>query len=88
MEKFYSTTLRCVVKQINKTAARKRYENGDTVYFQSSKMRFDNLWQNPLGVQKNDKWYKGHSFDKVCSSYAYYNCDKERGKYIRFFVKC
>lgn len=74
--------------QINKTAARKRFENGETIYFTPSKMLFDNPWQYPVNVQKNDKWFKDYSFDKICNQYEYYNCDAERGKYIHFFVRC
>lgn len=88
MEKFYSSIMKCTVMQINKTAARKRFENGETIYFTPSKMFFDNPWQYPVNVQKNDKWFKDYSFDKICNQYEYYNCDAERGKYIHFFVKC
>ena len=88
MEKFYSSTLRCTVKQINKTSARKRFENGETIYFHPSKMRFDNPWQNPVDVQKNGRWFKDYSFDTICNYFENYNCDSERGKYIHFFVKC
>lgn len=88
MEKFYSNTLRCTVKQINKTSARKRFENGETIYFTPSKMLFDNPWQYPVNVQKKDRWFKDYSFDTICNYFENYNCDAERGKYIHFFVKC
>lgn len=88
MMKFYSNFLKCTVKQINKTAARKRFENGETIYFTPSKMLFDNPWQFPVMVNKCQEVFEDHSFDDFCNIYENINCNSETGKYIHFFVKC
>lgn len=85
METFYSNTLKCKVVQINKTKARRLYNERKTIFLQSSNMRFDNVWQSAFALNKKDKNY-GETFDKICNSYTYYNCDNERGKYIHFYV--
>lgn len=83
-EVFWSNDLKCQVKQISKRTARKLWDEGREIYFHSSNMRFDNMWQPPMPACKD---VAGHTFDQVCSSYETYNCDNERGKYIHFFVK-
>ena len=87
MEKFYSHDLECMVQQINKTAAKKRFENGETIFLQSSKMLFDNVWQSAFPINIGEVKHLGETLETICNSYLYYNCDKERGKYIHFFVR-
>ena len=48
MEEFYSSDLKCMVRRISKAKARKLWEEGFTLYFLSSNMRFDNMWQSPM----------------------------------------
>lgn len=86
-ETIYSCALKCRVTQISKRKARKYWEDGKTIYFHSSNLMFDCIWQHPMPAEKNGFSFVGHSFDSVCDEYMYYNCDSERGKYIHFFVK-
>ena len=86
-EIFYSHDLKCRVKQISKRTARKLFDDGKEIYFHSSNMSFDNMWQSPMPAYKNGCSFVGYTFDQVCSSYECYNCDSERGNYIHFFVK-
>ena len=88
MEKFYSNTLKCMVQQISKPKAKKLFENGEKIYFVSSKMRFDNPWTYPLEIEKKADSSIHGDFENICNHFVYYNCDNFRGKYIRFFVKC
>lgn len=87
MERFYSSTLKKKVQQINVTRARKLFEQGETIYLMPNKMRFDNSWQSPYGVNKGDvsSWY---NFSMICDTYRTYNCGCGRGAYIHFFVEC
>lgn len=86
-EVFYSHDLKCRVKQISKRTARKLWDEGREIYFHSSNMMFDNMWQHPMPASKDGYTFVGYTFDLVCADYKYYNCDNERGKYIHFFVK-
>jgi len=88
MEKFYSHTFKCMIQQINKKAAKKYFEAGKEIFLQSSNMIFDNFWQSPCSLTKEriDHFYNA-SFESFCNEYTYYNCDNERGKYIRFYIR-
>jgi hypothetical protein len=50
-------------------------------------MMFDNVWQHPMPALKDGYSFVGHTFDTVCDSYETYNCDSERGRYIKFYIK-
>ena len=82
---YYSCKLKRVVQQISKPKAKKLWEHGVTIYLHPSKMMLDNPWQSPMGASKTTS--SAESFDGLCNSYMYYNCDSYRGKYIRFFVE-
>ena len=62
MEEFYSSDLKCMVRRISKAKARKLWEEGFTLYFLSSNMRFDNMWQSPMEAQKNGFSFSGLHF--------------------------
>jgi len=87
MQKFYSHDLKCEVKQVQKRTARKLFDDGRTIYLHASNMMFDNMWQHPMPCEKNGYSFVGYTFDQICDSYATYNCDSERGRYIKFYVK-
>ena len=76
------------VKQVNKTTARKYYENGKTVYIHSCNMTINNMWQSLCPVNQAD-YPDGfmQSFDSIVYSFKYYNCDSERGKYPIYFIE-
>lgn len=88
MQKFYSNSLKKVIQQISKPRARKFFDEGRTIYFQSSNMGFDNPWQSAMEAMKNGFSFQGYTFDQICNSYECFNCDNARGKYIHFFVEC
>lgn len=88
MEFFYSHDKKCMIQQINKTAAKKYFEAGKEIFLQSSKMPFDSFWQSACNIKKEKiENYYNSSFEAFCNDYTYYNCDNERGKYIHFFIK-
>lgn len=86
---FYDERLKCRVRQINKTRARKLYDQGKTIYLQSCKMVFNSMWQSACPINKErESWgEKGETFDSVVDAFTYFNCDNERGKYPCFFVE-
>lgn len=86
-ETFYSHNMKCTVKQVSKRTARKLWEEGKEIYFHPSNMWFDNMWQHPMPASKDGYSFAGHTFDQVCDSFYYYNCNSESGKYIHFFIK-
>lgn len=83
---FYSHDLKAKVKQINKTQAKKLYNNGESIFIHPCNMIFDNMWQIPYKININDNMWGAENFDGRISDYTYYNCDNERGKYPNFFV--
>lgn len=88
MEKFYSSTLGCMVQQVQKRTARNMFHEGEVIYLCPCNMRFDNVWQKPFEISNvSGAWY-GYTFDQLCNNYEHYNCDSERGRYVRFYVKC
>ena len=86
MEKFYSHSYNCMIQQISKRTAKKFFEDGKEIFIQSSNMTFENVWQSAAGIEKSSLMY-GESFDSICNSFEYYNCDNYRGKYIHFFIR-
>ena len=84
-ESFYSTTLKSVVKRIDKRVAEKMFNNGITIYLHSSNMMFDNVWQSPCPI--NNYQGQDRTFNQICNEYRYYNCDAERGRRIKFYIK-
>lgn len=86
-EVFYSHNLKCSVRQISKRKARKLWDEGREIYFHSSNMMFDCIWQHPMPACKDGYSFVGYTFEQVCNSYEVYNCDNERGRYIHFFIK-
>lgn len=85
MKRIHSQRLARDFQQIQKRTARKLYNEGKYIYLQSSNMQFDSMWQRPCIVSKKES---DMDFDALCNEFEYYNCDKERGKWIRFYVQC
>ena len=71
------------VKQISKPAARKLFNAGIDIYLQTSNFYPFGFWQN-LMVAGNGE---NNTFDYLCNSFRWYNCDSERGRYIHFYTK-
>lgn len=79
--------VRVRVKQVNKTTARKLYNEGKTVYLQSCNMSLNNPWQSPYPISKEDERWNGSSFDGMVNGFQWWNCDAKRGRYANFFVE-
>jgi len=83
MEKFYSNTLHSSVQQINVVKARKMFNEGETVFLQSSNMSFENMWASAIDINLKC----GRTFDEIINSFMVYNCDNVRGNRIHFYIK-
>jgi len=74
------------VKQINKIEAKRLFNNGETIYLQTSNFYPFGVWQNLMTVNiKDDVDNSTDQFEFLCNSFRWYNCDNERGKYIHFY---
>lgn len=84
---FYSHDLKKQMRQVRRDTAKKCYEKFQTVYLLASNMRFDNkIWGGACPIHKDrESW--GENFESIINSFEYYNCDSERGRYVRFFVE-
>lgn len=75
------------LKQVNKTVARKLFDNGTTVYLLASNMRLNNAWTKPHDINKSMYDTEYENFDKIVNAFEYYNCCNERGLYSHFLVE-
>lgn len=73
-------------RQIDKRLARKCFDAGKQILLLSSNLCFNNLWQYPCPIRKEDSYGK-RDFDHIVNDYTYYNCDAERGRYVHFYIK-
>jgi hypothetical protein len=75
-----------MMQQVQKRTARKLFQEGEMIYLCPCNMHFDSAWQTPIVISKAESL--GFTFDQLCNDYEYFNCDSERGRYVRFYVKC
>lgn len=75
--------------RVNKTTARKLYNDGLTVHFCPCNLRPFNRYGFGLDMDmnKNDIGNDGHTFDDVLMYFEAYNCwGTETGKYTAFYI--
>lgn len=78
------------VKQVTKTAAKKAFNKGETIWLHPCNMRLNNPWGiRPCPIDKEQAFYvdESRAFEAVVNNFKYYNCDNERGKYPIYFIK-
>jgi len=73
-------------KRINKSQARKLFENEKQFFIVPRKVSPLNSWGLGMEVIINN-WSVGESFQNFVNSYEYYNCNNELGTYSAFYVK-
>lgn len=71
--------------RVNKIKARRVYDAGNTVYLIPDMMRLVNAWQSPCPISKKDNG-GDREFDARVNEFSYFNCDKERGRGVKYFV--
>lgn len=68
--------------RINKSEARKLYnEQGAPIWVLPHKMDVTNPWEPPYHLPKEG------NFDKIISTYQYYNCNDKLGRYVSYYTK-
>lgn len=72
--------------RINKTAARKLYEAGESFYMCPVKLRPGKPW-HPEVLITPDPSDEYRSFEKDLNSFEYYNCNSYAGQYTAFYSK-
>lgn len=71
--------------RIDKKKARIKFNAGCTIYLIQDMMRLDNAWQSPCPINMEKSSEK--DFDKLVNAFQYYNCDSERGRGVKYFIK-
>ena len=71
------------IERISKRAARKLYENGESVYMQSCKFHPLGGWEKGMEIPNIGE----STFDAMVNSFEYYNCSYEQGYYASFYKK-
>lgn len=72
------------MKKITKRAARAAFEAGRVIFLQPSRTSIYSEWVRPLGVRKTSPI--DGNFEALCSAFEYYNCNRETGKRIAFYI--
>ena len=86
MKKEYQAINGYYVTRRTKTRARKDYEEGYTVSIVPCNMSFRSMWHNPYTINKDSYACTGKTFDKICNDIAYYNCNNEAGRYLKYYT--
>lgn len=69
--------------RINKRVARVKYNLGKQIYLIQDMMRLDNAWQRPCPIDNKAE----RDFDDQVNEFQHYNCDSERGRGVKYFIK-
>ena len=71
------------IQRVNKTTARKAYEAGKRVYAYPCNVNPESCWYAPcLWLEKEE-----NDWDKAINYFIYYNCNKEVGKYLAYYIE-
>lgn len=69
--------------QIQKRTAKKMFQDGETVYIQSSNFHPFGVWSQCFEIDNKN----GDSFESIVNSFEYYNCNNVAGKYAVFYKR-
>lgn len=68
--------------KVDKRTARKEFNKGNAIHLLPSRIAPGNLWVEPLSVNKQC----GKSFDTLINEYSYYNCNRETGLRVNYYI--
>lgn len=71
-----------ILIKVDKRTAKKEYDKGNKVYLLPSKALPGSVWITPTSVNKQC----GKSFDTIINEYSYYNCNKETGLRVTYYI--
>lgn len=69
-------------QQVNKTKAERLFNCGVEVFLLPCNANPNSVWISLCPVKKEDE-----SFNSVVNGYRYYNCNRELGLYVVYFIK-
>ena len=69
--------------RVNKTVARKLYNLGFDVGLCPCKVNPESPWGVIIMVNKNRYDY---TFDKMVDKFSWYNCNRELGQYVAYYI--
>jgi hypothetical protein len=75
------------MKKVNKTQARKAYNEGKIVQLLPCKVRFGTKWIDLYTIHNTDSIASHHTFDERITYYEYYNCVNELGNYCAYYIE-
>lgn len=64
--------------RVTKDKAKTFFENGKNIYILPCNVNPNNMWIKPVCIEG--------PFDEFVNAYTYYNCNKETGEYVSFYV--
>lgn len=73
------------VTKINKTQARKLFNDGVMIYLLPCRVGFNNCWIVPHSIIKGEDEHA--DFDRILNNFEYYNCGYGLGNYTAFYTK-
>lgn len=71
-----------ILVKVDKRTASKEYNKGNTIYLLPSKALPGSVWITPTSVSNQC----GKSFDTIINEYSYYNCSKETGLRVTYYI--
>ena len=70
-------------KKISKDKARKIFDGFGVVYLLASKLNpYNGVWVSPVAISYDNEM----SFDSAVNAYRYYNCNKECGMGVSYYI--
>lgn len=69
--------------KISKNVARKLFAQGHRIYLMPSKARLGSIWILPMPITGD----ASRNFDQEVNAYHYYNCTKETGLRVHFYIE-
>lgn len=74
------------LKRVNYTEAFNRFNKGCYVWLLPCNVRFNNMWMQPYCISYDMEICENKSFSDIVNQYAYYNCNSELGRNVKYFV--
>lgn len=68
--------------KVDKRTANKEYSKGNTIHLLPSKAVPGSIWITPVSINKQC----GKPFDVLINEYSYYNCNKETGLRVNYYI--
>jgi len=78
------------IVKINKSEARKLFNQGKNIYILPCKVVLKNPWVQPMKVNnknnEDSKIYTTQTFDQIVNNFEYYNTGSQLGYYAAYYI--